>query len=88
MKKNMVNIGTIMVVGAGIVLAISSFRYFGFPLSMAELAFFPSTIFLPFVIWFLTGDFQPFLFLVWGIGVAGIIIATKADKANKEQDEN
>lgn len=39
----------------------------------------PATAIFPFVYWFKEGIFPTFYFLVWGVGIIGLILASVAD---------
>lgn len=55
---------------------------------MGAIALLPSTLVLPFVIWFMTGKLVPSVFIVWGVMVLGFTIGIVAGKEVEEAKES
>lgn len=55
---------------------------------MGAIALLPSALFLPFVIWVMTGKLIPSVLIVWGIMVLGFIIGIVAGKEVEESNKS
>ena len=78
-------IGYVMWIGAGILTFIFWFvamtKWLGFLGSVLAIILSPGLVIFPVVFWIKEGVFPVFYFMVWGVGVVGLIIAGLARKA-------
>jgi len=72
-------IGYLMWIGAGILMFIFWFiamsKWLGFLGSILAFIIAPGLIIFPIIFWIVEGVFPAFYFIVWGIGIVGLIIA-------------
>lgn len=72
-------IGYILWVGAGILMFIFWFsamsKWLGLIGSILAFILSPGLVIFPIVFWIVEGIFPAFYFMVWGIGIVGLIIA-------------
>jgi hypothetical protein len=82
MRKVISIIGFIIGLGGSLLLTYYELQFFNVNIcsGMGTIALLPSTLFLPFVIWLMTGKLIPSVFIVWGIMVLGFIIGIVAGK--------
>jgi len=72
-------IGYIMWIGAGILMFIFWFmamsKWLGFLGGILAIILTPGLVIFPIVFWIVEGVFPAFYFIVWGVGIVGLIIA-------------
>lgn len=72
-------IGYLMWIGAGILMFIFWFmamsKWLGFLGVILAFVLTPGLVIFPIVFWIVEGVFPAFYFIVWGIGIVGLIIA-------------
>ena len=72
-------IGYLMWIGAGILMFIFWFtamsKWLGFLGVILAFILAPSLVIFPIVFWIVEGVFPAFYFIVWGVGIVGLIIA-------------
>ena len=72
-------IGYIMWIGAGILMFIFWFmamsKWLGFLGGILAVILTPGLVIFPIVFWIVEGVFPAFYFIVWGVGIVGLIIA-------------
>lgn len=71
-------IGYIMWIGAGILMFIFWFmamsKWLGFLGGILAIILTPGLVIFPIVFWIVEGVFPAFYFIVWGVGIVGLII--------------
>lgn len=89
MRKVISIIGIIIGIAGSILLTYYELSFFKVSIcsGMGTIALLPSTLFLPFVIWLMTGKLIPSVFIVWGFMVLGFIIAIVAGKEVEEAND-
>lgn len=84
MRSILENIGYLLWIGAGILLFIfwlqTMSSWLGFLGIILALILAPGLVIFPFVFWIVEGVFPTFYFVVWGIGIVGLIIAGISSK--------
>ena len=79
MRTNGKVIGYLMVIGSGILMFIFWFmalnKWLGFFGIILAIIFTPGAVIFPIVFWIVEGVFPAFYFIVWGVGIVGLIIA-------------
>lgn len=90
MRKVISIIGIIIGIAGSLLLTYYELSFFkvSFCSGMGAIALLPSTLFLPFVIWFMTGKLVPSVFIVWGVMVLGFTIGIVAGKEVEEAKES
>ncbi len=77
-------IGYILWIGAGILMFIfwlmAMSKWLGFFGTILAFTFAPGLVIFPLVFWLVEGVFPAFYFIVWGIGIVGLIIAVISAK--------
>jgi hypothetical protein len=72
-------IGYLMWIGAGILMFIFWFmamsKWLGFLGGILAIILTPGLVIFPIVFWIVEGVFPAFYFIVWGVGIVGLIIA-------------
>lgn len=72
-------IGYIMWIGSGILMFIFWFiamsKWLGFLGGILAIILTPGLVIFPIVFWIVEGVFPAFYFIVWGVGIVGLIIA-------------
>ena len=72
-------IGYLMWIGAGILMFIFWFmamsKWLGFLGGILAIVLTPGLVIFPIVFWIVEGVFPSFYFIVWGVGIVGLIIA-------------
>jgi len=72
-------IGYIMWIGSGILMFIFWFmamsKWLGFLGGILAIILTPGLVIFPIVFWIVEGAFPAFYFIVWGVGIVGLIIA-------------
>lgn len=72
-------IGYLMWIGAGILMFIFWFiamsKWLGFLGGILAIILTPGLVIFPIVFWIVEGIFPSFYFIVWGVGIVGLIIA-------------
>ena len=72
-------IGYLMWIGAGILMFIFWFiamsKWLGFLGGFLAIIIAPGLVIFPIVFWIVEGVFPSFYFIVWGVGIVGLIIA-------------
>jgi len=72
-------VGYLMWIGAGIVTFVFWFaamsKWLGLLGKILAIIFSPGVVIFPVVFWIVEGVFPSFYFIVWGVGIVGIIIA-------------
>ena len=72
-------IGYLMWIGAGILMFIFWFmamsKWLGFLGGILAFILAPGLVIFPIVFWIVEGVFPAFYFIVWGVGIVGLIIA-------------
>ena len=72
-------IGYIMWIGAGILMFIfwltAMSNWLGFLGTILAFVLSPGLVIFPIVFWIVEGVFPAFYFIVWGVGIVGLIIA-------------
>ena len=72
-------IGYIMWIGAGILMFIfwllAMTKWLGFLGTILAFVLTPGLVVFPIIFWIVEGVFPAFYFIVWGIGIVGLIIA-------------
>lgn len=72
-------IGYLMWIGAGILMFIFWFmsmsKWLGFLGGILAIILTPGLVIFPIVFWIVEGVFPSFYFIVWGVGIVGLIIA-------------
>ena len=72
-------IGYLMWIGAGILMFIFWFmamnKWLGLLGSILAIILTPGLVIFPIVFWIVEGIFPSFYFIVWGVGIVGLIIA-------------
>jgi hypothetical protein len=73
-------IGYLMWIGAGILMFIfwlmAMSKWLGLLGTILAFVLSPGLVVFPIVFWIVEGVFPSFYFIVWGVGVVGLIIAT------------
>ena len=71
-------IGMILWIGAGILMFIfwltAMTKWFGFLGTILSFILAPGLVIFPIVFWIVEGVFPTFYFIIWGIGIVGMII--------------
>jgi len=71
--------GYIMWIGAGVPMFVFWFmamsEWLGFLGSVLALIIAPGLVIFPIIFWIVEGVFPAFYFIVWGVGIVGLIIA-------------
>lgn len=71
-------IGYLMWIGAGILMfifwLIAMSKWLGFLGSILAFVFCPGLVVFPIIFWIVEGVFPVFYFIIWGIGIIGMII--------------
>ncbi|PIV44980.1 MAG: hypothetical protein COS25_02325 [Candidatus Nealsonbacteria bacterium CG02_land_8_20_14_3_00_37_10] len=77
-------IGYILWIGAGILMFIfwlmAMSKWLGFLGTILAFILAPGLVIFPIVFWIVEGTFPAFYFIVWGIGIVGLIIAGVSSK--------
>jgi len=77
-------IGYILWIGAGILMFIfwlmAMSKWLGFLGTILAFILGPGLVIFPIVFWIVEGAFPAFYFIVWGIGIVGLIIAGVSSK--------
>ena len=77
-------IGYILWIGAGILMFIfwlmAMSKWLGFLGTILAFILTPGLVIFPIVFWIVEGTFPAFYFIVWGIGIVGLIIAGVSSK--------
>jgi len=77
-------IGYILWIGAGILMFIfwlmAMSKWLGFFGTILAFILAPGLVIFPIVFWIVEGAFPAFYFIVWGIGIVGLIIAGVSSK--------
>ena len=77
-------IGYILWIGAGILMFIfwlmAMSKWLGFLGTILAFILAPGLVIFPIVFWIVEGTFPTFYFIVWGIGIVGLIIAGVSSK--------
>jgi len=72
-------IGYLMWIGAGILMfifwLIAMSKWLGFLGVILAIILTPGLVIFPIVFWIVEGVFPSFYFIVWGVGIVGLIIA-------------
>lgn len=72
-------IGCLMWIGAGILMFIfwlmAMSKWLGFLGVILAIILTPGLVIFPIVFWIIEGVFPTFYFIVWGVGIVGLIIA-------------
>jgi len=72
-------IGYLMWIGAGILMFIFWFmamsKWLGFLGGILAFVVAPGLVIFPIIFWIVEGVFPAFYFIVWGVGIVGLIIA-------------
>ena len=79
MKTIGIIIGYLISIGAGILMFIfwlmAMSKWLGFIGVILAIVLTPSLVVFPVIFWIVEGVFPSFYFIVWGVGVVGLIIA-------------
>lgn len=77
-------IGYLLWIGAGILMfifwLIAMSKWLGFLGTILAFILAPGLVIFPLVFWIVEGVFPTFYFVVWGIGIVGLIIAGVSSK--------
>ena len=77
-------IGYLLCIGAGILMFIfwlmAMSKWLGFFGTILAFILTPGLVIFPLVFWIVEGVFPTFYFMVWGIGIVGLIIAGISSK--------
>ena len=77
-------IGYILWIGAGILIFIfwltAMSNWLGFLGTILAFVLAPGLVIFPIVFWIVEGVFPTFYFIVWGIGIVGLVIAGVSSK--------
>lgn len=72
-------IGYLMWIGAGVIMFIfwlmAMSKWLGFIGVVLAIVLTPGLVVFPIVFWIVEGVFPTFYFIVWGVGIVGLIIA-------------
>lgn len=79
-------IGYVMWIGAGLLMfgfwMIAMSKWLGFIGTVLGIIFSPGLVIFPIVFWIVEGTFPAFYFIVWGLGLVGLLIAGLSTEAN------